>query len=134
MVPFVHTRRFAWIVVGTLALIIAVLSLTPNPENILPVTLWDKLSHFLAYGPLALGLGHALACTGWVKRRLIIGGILLSTAYGALMEGLQFFTPPRTPDLMDALSNFLGSCFGMMCFLLLDFMLSRTAGAKRTVA
>ena len=125
MVPFVRTRRFAWTVVGSLALIIAVLSLAPNPEEILPVTLWDKLSHFLAYAPLALSLGHALACTGWGKRRLFIGGILLSTAYGALMEGLQFFTPPRTPDLMDAFSNFLGSCSGMICYLLLDFILRR---------
>jgi VanZ family protein len=124
LIPFIYTRRFAWIVVATLALIIAVLSLTPNPEEILPVTLWDKLSHFLAYAPLALSLGHALACSGWDKRRLIIGGILLSTAYGALMEGLQFFTPPRAPELLDALSNFLGSCSGMICYLLLDFILS----------
>jgi VanZ family protein len=125
LVSFVHTRRFAWTVVGTLALIIAVLSLTPSPEEILPVTLWDKLSHFLAYAPLALSLGHALACSGWAKRRLIIEGILLSTAYGALMEGLQFFTPPRTPELLDAFSNFLGSCSGMLCYLLLEFILSR---------
>ncbi len=126
MVSFVHTRRFAWTVVGTLALIIAVLSLTPNPEEILPVTLWDKLSHFLAYAPLALSLGHALACSGWVKTRLIIGGILLSTAYGALMEGFQFFTPPRAPELLDAFSNFLGSCSGMICYLLRDSILSRS--------
>ena len=123
MIAFVHTRRFAWIVVGTLALIIAVLSLTPSPEDILPVTLWDKLSHFLAYAPLAFSLGHALTCSGWLKRRLIIGGILLSTAYGALMEGLQFFMPPREPELLDAFSNFLGSCSGMICYLLLDFLL-----------
>lgn len=130
MVPFIRTRGFAWIVVATLALIIAVLSLTPRPEDILPVTLWDKLSHFLAYAPLALSLGHALACSRWSKRRVVLGGILLSTAYGGLMEGLQYFTPPRMLDPLDAFSNFLGSCFGMLCFLLLDFMLadSRSSG------
>jgi VanZ family protein len=130
--PFIHSRRLAWTIVGCLALVIAILSLTPEPEEIVPVALWDKLSHFLAYGSLALTLGHALSLSGWVRVRLIAGGILLSTAYGGLMEGLQFFTPPRTPDFLDAFSNFLGSCVGMACFLLFDFMLgSLTERAQR---
>ena len=123
----VRSRPVAWTITGALALFIAVLSLMPNPEEIVPITLWDKLEHFLAYGALALTLGHALALSGWVKGRLIAGGILLSTAYGALMEGAQFFAPPRTPELLDAFSNFLGSCIGVGCFLLLDFMLGRFA-------
>jgi len=121
-------------VVGTLALIIAILSLTPEPEKIVSISLWDKLSHFLAYGALALTLGRALAVSGWTRGILIVAGILLSTAYGGLMEGLQYFSPPRRPELVDACSNFLGSCSGMICYLLLDFILHRTAGAKRTVA
>lgn len=125
MVPFIRTRRFAWIVVETLVVIIAVLSLTPEPEKIVSISLWDKLSHFLAYGALALTLGHALAFSAWTRGSLIVAGILLSTTYGGLMEGLQFFTPPRAPELMDAFSNFLGSCCGMICYLLLDFILSR---------
>ena len=115
-----RSRSVAWTITGTLALFIAVLSLTPNPEEIVPITLWDKLGHFLAYVALALTLGHALALSGWAKGRLIVGGILLSTAYGASLEGVQFFMPPRRVDPLDALSNFLGSCVGMACLLLLN--------------
>ena len=120
-----RSRSVAWTITGTLALFIAVLSLTPNPEEIVPITLWDKLGHFLAYVALALSLGHALALSGWAKGRLIVGGILLSTAFGAVMEGGQFFTPPRTPELLDAFSNFLGSCIGMACLLLLNLVQGR---------
>jgi VanZ family protein len=125
--PCIQSRRFAWTTVGCLALVIAILSLTPEPEEIVPVALWDKLSHFLAYGSLALTLGHALSLSGWSRGRLIAGGVLLSTAYGGLLEGLQFFTPPRTPDLVDAFSNFLGSCAGMASLLLLNMALDSLA-------
>ncbi len=120
-----RSRTGAWTILGALALFIAVLSLTPNPEEIVPIKLWDKLSHVLAYGALALTLGHALALSGWGKGRLIVGAILLSTAYGALMEGVQFFAPPRTPELLDLFSNFVGSCVGMACLLLLRLVQDR---------
>lgn len=128
LIPLVDSRRLAWAIVGVLALIIAVLSLTPEPEKIISVSLWDKLSHFLAYGSLALTLGHALAVTGWTRGSLIVAGIVLSTIYGGLMEGLQYFSPPRTPELMDAFSNFLGSCVGMASFALLNSLRVRLEG------
>ncbi len=121
----VGSRPAAWTLTGAFALLIAVLSLTPNPEEIVPVTLWDKLAHVLAYGVLALALGHALALSRWVNGRLIVGGILLSTAYGAVLEWAQLFTPPRTADLLDAFNNFLGSCVGMACLLLLSVVRGR---------
>ncbi len=121
----IRSRSVAWMITGALALLIAILSLTPNPEEIVPITLWDKLSHLFAYGGLALTLGHALTLSGWAKSRLVVGGILLSTAYGALLEGAQFLTPPRTADPLDAFSNFAGSCVGMACLLLLNFVQER---------
>jgi VanZ family protein len=123
----VRSRSLGWTITGALALVIAVLSLMPNPEEIVPVTLWDKLSHFLAYGALAFALGRALALSGWVKGRLLAAAILLSTAYGALMEGAQFFAPPRTPELLDLFSDFLGSCIGMACLVLLNLVQGRFA-------
>jgi hypothetical protein len=42
---FIQRLSFAWGLVAA----IAVLSLTPRPEEILPLTVWDKLSHALAY-------------------------------------------------------------------------------------
>ncbi len=121
-----RSRSVAWTLTGALALLIAVLSLTPNPEEIVPITLWDKLGHLLAYGALALALGHALALSGWGTGRLVFGGILLATAYGAFLESAQFFTPPRTADPLDAFSNFVGSCLGMACLLLLNFVQGRS--------
>ena len=125
VIPYVDSRRLAWASVGALALVIAILSLTPEPEKIISISLWDKLSHFLAYGALALTLGHALAVSGWSRGSLIVAGILLSTSYGRLMEGLQYFSPPRTPELMDAFSNFLGSCGGMASFTLINSLRGR---------
>ncbi len=121
----VRSRSVVWTLTGALALLIAVLSLTPNPEEIVPITLWGKLGHLLAYAALALALGHALALSDWSNGRLIVGGILLCTAYGAFLEGAQLFTPPRTADLLDAFSNLLGSCVGMACLLLLSVVRGR---------
>ncbi|HSB71799.1 MAG TPA: VanZ family protein [Candidatus Methylomirabilis sp.] len=122
MVPWVQSGRLAWALVGALALVIALLSLIPQPEEILPVSLWDKLGHFLAYGSLALSLGHALALSGWTRGRLTVAGIVLSTAYGGLMESLQFLAPPRSPEFLDVVGNFLGSCAGMGSFRLLALL------------
>jgi VanZ family protein len=114
-----------------LALVIAILSLTPQPEDILPVSLWDKLGHLLAYGALALALGHALARSGWAGAGLVVVGIVLPTVYGGLMEALQFLAPPRSPELSDFLGDFLGSCAGMALFGLPTILRLRSARQGR---
>lgn len=129
VIPFVQTRRSAWTLVCAVALVIAVLSLVPKPEDILPVTLWDKLSHFLAYGSLAFALAHALALSGRTGPSRVAMGVALATGYGALIEGLQFFAPPREPELLDILGNFLGSCAGTAAFVVMHL-----ADAKRRPA
>ncbi len=116
MIPFVQTRRSAWTLVCAVAILIAILSLVPEPQKLLPVTLWDKLSHSLAYGCLAFALAHALALSGRDGLSRVVMGIAVATAYGASMEGLQFFAPPREPELLDILANFLGSCGGTAAF------------------
>ena len=128
MVSWVRSRRLAWTAVGGLAVVIAIFSLTPQPEDILPVALWDKLSHFLAYGTLALSLGHALQLSGWTRGRLTVAGVVLSATYGGLMEGLQFLAPPRSPELLDILGNLLGSCAGMASYRLLTRLRLSSAG------
>ena len=120
-------RRLAWGLVTTTAIVIAILSLVPHPEEIVPVHLWDKLSHFLAYGFLSVTLCYALVCSELGRRRTAALTPLLATAYGGLLELLQFLAPSRSPDLTDALANAVGAGIGIACFLLLDALVRRLA-------
>jgi VanZ family protein len=98
--------------VGALAVAIAILSLAPHPEKLLPVTLWDKLGHILAYAALAAALTHALETGGHRPTVVLTGGILPPAAYGALIEVAQSFMPPRSAEPLDLLANLVGALVG----------------------
>ena len=115
-------RWIAWSGVAAIAATIAVLSLVPQPEQIVPVHVWDKLSHVLAYGLLSATLNHALICSRREQRHRIPIAISLSTLYGVVLEVAQFFAPPRTCDVFDAVANCIGACIGAgaySCFMAL---------------
>ena len=126
-------RDFAWLLAGLLSAGIALLSLTPRPEQILHVRIWDKLGHFSAYGTLALAFAHALCRSGQRGLPLALIAILGSSAYGGAIEILQGFFPPRTPDVMDALANAIGACLGAATFFAVSrgWALIRPAEARR---
>jgi len=98
--------------VAALALAIAVLSLVPDPETITPVTVWDKLGHAVAYAALALALGYAMAASRWAGPAVLVAGVALPVAYGALLELLQLLTPPRSGEAADVLANLAGALAG----------------------
>src|SRR5687767_7745864 len=54
-----------------------------------------QLEHFLGYF-----LATLVVCSAW-PRRLLVGAVIMVLAF--LLEGLQAFTPDRTPNLLAAL-------------------------------
>ena len=60
-----------------------------------------QIDHFLGYFAMTL-----LVCCAW-PRPFVVGGALMAVA--ALLEGLQAFTPDRTPDLVAVLCGASGA-------------------------
>ena len=95
------------------------LSLVPSAA-LPPTTIGDKAEHVIAYAVLGL-LGGASAERGVVRI------ILWLTAFGAVIELLQAFSPGRSPDVFDALADVAGACIGVAAATILR----RTGRAAR---
>jgi len=66
-----------------------------GPGKLIPRSgLGWEMDHFISYFAFTW-----MFCLAW-PRPLVVGGIL--TAVAVLLEGLQAFTPDRTPDLLSA--------------------------------
>jgi len=106
--------------------LVATLSLAPGAT--LPATsIGDKMEHAIAYAVLGL-LGATSSGRGTMRT------ILGLAAFGLIIEGLQTFSPGRSPDLLDAVADAIGAGLGgaaaivlrRMTWLLID---KDTAGA-----
>jgi len=97
------TLRFRCTFALALAVVTA-LALTPTPD--LPISLWDKANHALAYFFLAwLGDRSFPSSPGGRPRPGIFFGLF---AYGILIEGLQSQIPSREASLLDMVANATG--------------------------
>jgi len=67
--------------------------------------------HFAGYFILSALFLSAFSSLG--SRRALLMSVMLSTYYGLLMEGFQFFLPGRVMSAGDALANFAGSFFAL---------------------
>lgn len=98
--PISTTVRFR----GAFALaliVVTALALDPAPD--LPITLWDKASHALAYFFLAyLGDRSFPSATGKRPGLAVFLGLF---AYGIAIEALQSQIPSREASLLDLLAN-----------------------------
>jgi VanZ family protein len=90
---------------------IFVMSSIPGTQVPLP-GLWryDKVVHALAFAGLAVLVLRA--------SRSVPAAIGLATAYGALDEFHQRFTPHRSSDPADLAADFVGACVGVALTLL----------------
>lgn len=91
--------------IGCIALLV-ILSLLPA-HDMIRTGAPKAFEHFMAYclTALFLGLGFGRR-TAWM-----LGLVLVGTA--GLMEGLQHFSPGRTPHLSDFLASASGALFGV---------------------
>ena len=108
------SKRAKYAAAAAAAVTIAVFSLIPKPPDIdAGFRYTDKIAHFIAY----FGLSFLVAvCIGIGKKR---GAWLFAAAatffYGAVIEGLQSFTP-RQVEGLDLLANLAGSlCGAFLC-------------------
>lgn len=118
MLTYRYLPAIAW------ALIILVLILMPGKN--LPdmqqdffISL-DKLAHFGVFSILSfLTLRGACRKTGreQFKTSYVLSPLLISVAYGLLLEIMQIMAENRMPEYMDALANTLGCFAGLLFFI-----------------
>ena len=77
-----------------------------------------QMDHFLGYFALT-----SIVCLAW-PRPFIVGGALMAS--GALLEGLEAFTPDRTADLVAALRGAEGAMVAALLAELLIRVRKRT--------
>lgn len=93
---------------------ILVMTLLPNaPAPSLPdIANVDKLMHAGAWGLLAL-----VTFAPFFRSRALLCWLVL-VAYGAAIEVLQSFVPPRSADVWDAVADAIGAALGVGVMLL----------------
>jgi len=109
------------------------LSLIPSSRVPLPVSLWDKFEHAVAYAVLTL-------LTAWVLRRWTATALRAwclaaagAIAYGAAMEVAQALSRTgRHADFWDAVANSVGAGSVLVGYLLLHFITTRCASGTGT--
>ena len=92
----------AWLQFFGLTAIATYYLLTPSPGDTF-AHVWDKALHFACWFILLMSLQLP-----WLFRRKLWAAALVLFAYSALLEGLQFFSPPREFSVGDMLANGLG--------------------------
>jgi len=83
--------------------VITTLALVDNPE--LPISLWDKANHVLAFFTLSFLANRSFPQP---DQRIPKAQWLALLAYGVLLEILQAFTPHREPSLLDVVADAIG--------------------------
>jgi VanZ family protein len=86
-------------------------SVLPQPKGILG---FDKLQHLIAYLALAGAVGFWVSPDFWRQRRFLalLLVVLVSSAYGAIDEAHQFFTPGRECNVWDWIADTIGAVLG----------------------
>lgn len=120
-----------------IAVLVAILSLTPDPNDLGHAASWtewlarlilgdptsaDKIAHFLAYG--ALGFFVTL---GWLStKRTLLWIVVGLIGYGAALEVLQAVGGSRTGDIFDLLANTIGAASGVIGAIIAQWLVART--------
>ena len=101
-------------------LVILGLSVMPGvnlPESLQDLWSPDKLAHAFVYFILTLLLIRGFHANGQLNRTTLIGAILISSAYGILLESVQYvFFPKRYFEILDIIANIIGSIGSLLVF------------------
>jgi|SRR6266853_3274358 len=120
--------RYTWATWVTCIIIGSLLPDTSLPMQALDrLHLNDRLEHFVAY--FAAVLIQTTTLRSWTRSTAVA---LSMIALGVVLELLQNFSPGRTPDIFDALSDTLGVLTGTALGLALRSIAS-AKGAGRVV-
>lgn len=108
-------RWLAYLPAVFIAAGIAILSLSEQAPQLLPPSASDKLLHGLAYCVLAFSLVFAFVFRRTSLIRHYAYSFLLTIAYGALIELLQYWcTSTRTAEWGDFLADVVGALVGIL--------------------
>jgi len=86
-----------------------------GPETKLPL---DKIVHAFMYGVTAVFLCRRLLLT-MSKRRALLSSVLAASAYGAIMECIQYFLPYRSFSPGDMAANTAGALIFSLLYIAL---------------
>jgi VanZ family protein len=102
--------RHAWLIVGWCGVIgVIVLSLIPNPPDLVPVEQGDKVEHIVAYGMLMFWFAQVYAA---LRTRAVIAGLLI--ALGIALEYVQGWTGWREFSYADMTADAAGVALGWL--------------------
>ena len=123
-----NPRRFWWVVTGTYAIVVLVLSVIPTSGDLGPEHI-DKVAHVCMYFLFAWLLVQVVRVTttrppvgeagppageaGMTESVYLLWAWIYAFSYGLLMEVLQFFLPWRGASAMDVVMNGLGAALGI---------------------
>ena len=106
------------------ALVILGLSIMPGisiPQTWADLFSWDKLAHAIVYGVLSYLAFRAYALDNQVIWKHGLWIIILTSAYGVLIEIIQgTFFPGRFFEVLDIIANIIGSLLGVLIFIFLQ--------------
>ena len=94
----------------------------PLPE--LTTRVWDKLLHTAEYGGLGFLMCRAFIGEGISGIRAALVAVVVSSLYGATDEWHQAFVPLRSADILDWLTDSVGSTMGAALYVVTAIVLS----------
>jgi len=131
--PLSARIRLGVALLGAYWLLLFIATHTPStrlPPLPLPLNLWDKAQHFVAYAVLAILASVVLNPIRWSPKIRYLTVFSLTVGYGALDEWLQAFIPGRHPDVLDFVADALGATLGIALHYLVVGMLARRTLSK----
>jgi VanZ family protein len=103
-----------WVPTVLYAGVIFYLSSIQHPEQLLPISIWDKFAHVLEYAVLGVLCYRAFlhASSPSTARRALLLAVVTAGIYGISDELHQLVVPLRETDVLDVLADGLGATLG----------------------
>jgi len=79
----------------------------------IPIPNKDKIVHVVLYFGFVVLWSLYQSYSSYTKKTGITI-LLIAISYGILMEGFQYFTSTRSPDIYDVLANSFGALLGLL--------------------
>jgi VanZ family protein len=108
-------------------------SVLPQVKGILG---FDKLQHMIAYLVLAVTIGFWVSPEFWRQRRFLalLLVVLVSSAYGAIDEVHQIFTPGRECSVWDWIADTIGAMLGAAAVMWVNTFILNKIRARYGIA
>lgn len=113
--PAENLPRLLWFLALASAVIAESSFRMPDYEQAVHLADADKIVHFFLFGLVAT----LIARIPWTQRRRPLGiyaAVFFASCFGATDEWHQYFTPGRSCDVMDWITDTLGAAVAVACY------------------